>query len=84
MRYRINQTTPDPPWHRTPTPVTQCLIALGSQELQTARKGPDLEVGEDAREAELDTQHLGLLQLRHGDPHGSGNNILNCPFSANI
>lgn len=43
MRYRINQTTPDPPWHRMPTPVTQCLIALGSQERQTARKGPDVE-----------------------------------------
>ena len=39
MRYRINQTTPGPPWRRTLTPVTQCLIALGLQELQTARKG---------------------------------------------
>ena len=51
MRYRINRTTPDPPWHCTPTPVTQCLIALGSQELQTARKGPDVKVGEGAWEA---------------------------------
>ena len=28
--------------------------------------------------------HPELLQLRHGDPRGSGNNILNCLFSANI
>ena len=72
MRYGINQTTPDPPWHRTPTPVTQCLIALVSQELQTARKGPDVKVREGAREAELDTQHLGLLQLHRLAPAPSG------------
>lgn len=72
MRCRINQTTPDPPWHRTPTLVTQCLIALGSQERQTARKGPDVEVGEGALEAELNTHHLGLLQLHRLAPAPSG------------
>ena len=72
MRYRINQTEPDPPWHCTLTPVTQCLIALGSQELQTARRGPDVKVGERAWEAELDTQHLGLLQLHRLAPAPSG------------
>lgn len=72
MRYRINQTTPDPPWRRTLTPVTQCLIALGLQELQTARKGPDVEVREGAPEAQLDTQHLGLLQLHRRAPAPSG------------
>lgn len=72
MRYRINQTTPDPPWRRTLTPVTQGLIALGLQELQTARKGPDVEVREGAPEAQLDTQHLGLLQLHRRAPAPSG------------
>ena len=72
MRYRINQTTPDPPWHRMPTPVTQCLIALGSQERQTARKGPDVDVREGALEAELNTHHLGLLQLHRLAPAPSG------------
>lgn len=72
MRYRINQTTPDPPWRRTLTPVTQCLIALGLQELHTARKGPDAEVREGAPEVQLDTQHLGLLQLHRQAPAPSG------------
>ena len=72
MRYRINQTTPDPPWRRTLTPVTQGLIALGLQELQTARKGPDVEVREGAPEAQLDTQHQGLLQLHRQAPAPSG------------
>ena len=59
MRYGINQTTPDPPWHHTPTPVTQCLIALGSQELQTARKGPDVKVRDGSPEAELELSTWG-------------------------
>lgn len=46
-----------------------CLGVTGTANSQ---EGTDVEVGEGAPEAELDTQHLGLLQLHRRAPAPSG------------